>query len=83
MKYSFLLAGTIKFLLLVKAPWHSMVMFLAVAEAPGVITKTVSAPSVMVWATYPEMACSSKVPRLVLVVVPHVPAWSPVPINSS
>ena len=31
----------------------------------------------------PTMACSSKVPKLVLVVEPQVPDWSPLAINSS
>ncbi|MND07377.1 hypothetical protein D3C83_292990 [compost metagenome] len=30
----------------------------------------------------PVIACSSKVPRLVLLVTPQVPDWSPVPISS-
>ena len=33
--------------------------------------------------TYPLIACSSNVPRLVLVVVPHVPASSPVVMRVS
>jgi hypothetical protein len=36
----------------------------------------------IVTSALPTTACSKAVPRLVLVVLPHVPACSPVPISS-
>jgi len=66
----------------VSAPVISMYMFLATPDAPFGMVMVVSAPSVMLWVTTPLIACSSRVPRFVLVVVPQVPDCSPVPISS-
>ena len=79
MKYNFLLAGTTSEP--PPVPVSSRNIFLAVADAPLVISR-VSVPPVQTWVVYPEIACSSKVPRLVLVVDPQLPAWSPAPISS-
>ena len=58
-------------------------MLRATPEAPSGIVITVSAPSVMACVTYPLIACSIRVPKFRLVVVPHVPACSPVVMSSN
>jgi hypothetical protein len=79
---SFLFAGTIRFVLAPPVPVSSRYIFLATPEAPFGMVIVVSVPVETACVTYPEMACSSSVPRLLLVVVPQVPDCSPIPISS-
>jgi hypothetical protein len=82
-KYSFLLFGTSTTRAAVRAPVNSMYMLRATPVAPFGMVKIVGeAESVTACVTYPAMDCSSRVPRLVLVVTPQVPDCSPVPISS-
>ena len=60
-----------------------MYMLRATPVAPfGMVRIVGEALFVTAWVTYPAMDCSSRVPRLVLVVTPQVPDCSPVPISS-
>jgi hypothetical protein len=82
-KYSFLLFGTSTTRAAVNAPVSSMYMLRATPVAPfGMVRMVGDEESVTAWVTYPAIDCSSRVPRLVLVVTPHVPDCSPVPISS-
>jgi hypothetical protein len=82
-KYSFLLVGTSTTRAAVNAPVSSIYILRATPVAPFGMVRTVGeALLVTACVTYPAIDCSSRVPRLVFVVTPHVPDCSPVPISS-
>jgi hypothetical protein len=86
-RYGFWMAGT----LIVPAALneaaettkHKARAFWAALVFVSVRVATLAVKSAEVKVAIPTKACSIAVPRLVLVVAPHAPDWSPVPISSN
>lgn len=76
-------AGTETVRVAVSAPVSSMNILRATPVSPfGIVSVVSTAESVTACVTYPAMDCSNNVPRLLLVVRPQIPDWSPEPISS-
>jgi len=74
--------GTTKFLAPPDVPVKFSLKLRAVCEALESVKVKVTSELEKATLAEPVIASSIAVPKLVFVVAPHVPDWSPVPINS-
>ena len=78
-----MLSGIVQIVLApIDAVANLIIMFLAFDNAPSVITNAKVPPLDSVTCSKPAIACCTKF-KFVLVLSPHVPAFSPVTISSS
>jgi len=80
--YCFSIAGTIRSLAPPEVPVKRSLRLRAVWEEFVLDKVRVTSALAKVTLADPTMASSKAVPKFVLVVVPHVPDWSPVVISS-